>query len=232
MMTSAPALHEYYRVEGHSRAEFVLSRSPEQGRFAVAARDFDAGSILLVETAFASAPGNIDDSNLAMCMKKRPHHSLFFKLILSSFVVVVVFYKACLWCSIPLTQPAPHPSCAECRLFFCTEACAQAAEQVHSALECGRVPTLRQLASRAVQLTPSLLLLAARVVTLLALSRPSVTADGAAGLPEVSQEAFLVRDEEGDSLSRSILSLEAHRAMTDELTLLSLQDAARMLLRF
>ena len=128
MMTSAPALHEYYRVEGPSRAEFVLSRSPEQGRFAVAARDFDAGSILLVETAFASAPGNIDDSNLAMCMKKRTHHSLFFKLILSSLCccccilqsMFVVFNSAYSTCSSPQLCRVPlillHRSvCASCR---------------------------------------------------------------------------------------------------------------------
>lgn len=92
-MTSAPALHEYYRVEGPSRAEFVLSRSPEQGRFAVAARDFDAGSILLVETAFASAPSNLDDSNLAMCMKKRSHHRFIFQTY--SFFFVVLTKRVC-----------------------------------------------------------------------------------------------------------------------------------------
>ena len=51
---------------------------------------FDAGSILLVETAFASAPGNIDDSNLAMCMKKEHIIILFFKLIPNKLILRMI----------------------------------------------------------------------------------------------------------------------------------------------
>lgn len=138
-------------------------------------------------------------------------------------------FLECFWCCTPFEEQPKLKECAKCKAVFCADtSCAGLGMQIHQSLECGRLASLIQLAERSVSLSPSILLLAARLLALLAhlgMGASSEVEPLAERNPLLN--CFLL---EHPTLT-SIFALEAHENLLDAETRGSLHDTARMLMR-